>query len=165
MERFTLTDVIIVFGDTYSLLRFIYNIFCNIPLGNVWITTSDWDITTLPFGQSLSYTDFGGGLSFSVPMDEILGFKDFLRGVQPGKYPHNTFIQDVWSKLFECPYLDQNFVRNLSRCEQNGTFGYKSSACLGCEDLTPELQSPCCCVRHCPGTARGAVTQSGRRLT
>uniref|UniRef100_A0A8C2QN54 G-protein coupled receptors family 3 profile domain-containing protein n=1 Tax=Cricetulus griseus TaxID=10029 RepID=A0A8C2QN54_CRIGR len=70
-------------------------------------------------GNSLSYTDFGGGLSFSVPMDEILGFKDFLRGVQPGKYPHNTFIQDVWSKLFECPYLDQNFVRNLSRCEQN----------------------------------------------
>ncbi|CAO2606520.1 Vomeronasal type-2 receptor 26, partial [Lemmus lemmus] len=54
MERFTLTNVIVAFGDTYSLLRFAYNIFCNTPLGNVWITTSDWDVTTLPFEQSLS---------------------------------------------------------------------------------------------------------------
>ena len=92
MERFTLTSVIVAFGDTYSLLRFVYNIFCNIPFGNVWITTSDWDITTLPFQQNLGYTYFGGGLSFSVHMDEILGFKDFLRSVQPRKYPHDIFI-------------------------------------------------------------------------
>ncbi|XP_051029197.1 vomeronasal type-2 receptor 26 [Phodopus roborovskii] len=126
LERFTLTNVIVVFGDTYSLLRFVYNIFCNSPLGNVWITTSDWDITILPFGQSLSYTYFGGGLSFSDHMDELLGFKDFLRGVQPGKYPHDIFIQDVWSNLFECPYLDGYWIRNLSRCEQNGTLASRA---------------------------------------
>lgn len=92
MERFILTNVIVMFGDTYSLLRFVYNIFCSTPLGNVWITTSDWDITTLPFEQSLSYTYFGGGLSFSVHMGEILGFKDFLRSVQPEKFPRDIFI-------------------------------------------------------------------------
>ncbi|KAL6032335.1 hypothetical protein STEG23_026291, partial [Scotinomys teguina] len=125
-ERFTLTNVIVVYGDTYSLLRFAYNIFCNTPLGNVWVTTLDWDITTLPFDQSLSYTYFGGGLSFSVHMDEILGFKDFLRSVQPGKYPHDIFIQDVWSILFECPYFDQHFMRELSQCEQNGTLATRA---------------------------------------
>ncbi|GAB1291258.1 Vomeronasal 2, receptor 23 [Apodemus speciosus] len=121
MERFTLTSVIIAFGDTYSLLRFVYNIFCNTPFGNVWITTSDWDITTLPFQQNLGYTYFGGGLSFSVHMDEILGFKDFLRSVQPRKYPHDIFIQNVWSILFECPKFDQHWIRELSQCEQNGS--------------------------------------------
>uniref|UniRef100_A0A8C8U4X9 Parathyroid cell calcium-sensing receptor n=1 Tax=Peromyscus maniculatus bairdii TaxID=230844 RepID=A0A8C8U4X9_PERMB len=125
-ERFTLTNVVVVFGDTYSLLRLVYNIFCNIPLGNVWVTTLDWDITTLPFEQSLSYTYFGGGLSFSVYMDEILGFKDFLRSVQPGKYPRDIFIQDVWSVLFECPYSDRDFIRELSQCEQNGTLGTRA---------------------------------------
>ncbi|XP_034368004.1 vomeronasal type-2 receptor 26-like [Arvicanthis niloticus] len=121
MERFTLTRVIIAFGDTYSLLRFVYNIFCNTPFGNVWITTSDWDITTLPFEQDLGYTYFGGGLSFSVRTDKILGFKDFLGSVQPRKYPHDTFIQDVWSIIFECPYFVQHGVRELSQCEQNGS--------------------------------------------
>ncbi|XP_032761613.1 vomeronasal type-2 receptor 26-like [Rattus rattus] len=120
MERFTLTRVIVAFGDTYSLLRFVYIIFCNTPFGNVWVTTSDWDITTLPFQQNLGYTYFGGGLSFSVHTDEILGFKDFLRSVQPRKYPQDIFIQDVWSILFECPYFDQHWIRELSQCEQNG---------------------------------------------
>ncbi|EDK99721.1 mCG130580 [Mus musculus] len=121
MERFTLTHVIVAFGDTYSLLRFVYNIFCNTPFGNIWITTSDWDITTLSFQQNLGYTYFGGGLSFFVHMDEILGFKDFLRDVQPRKYPHDIFIQDVWSILFECPYFEQHGIRELSQCEQNGS--------------------------------------------
>ncbi|NP_001092980.1 vomeronasal 2 receptor 51 precursor [Rattus norvegicus] len=120
MERFILTRVIVAFGDTYSLLRFVYNIYCNTPFGNIWITTSDWDITTLPFQQNLGYTYFGGGLSFSVHTDEILEFKDFLRSVQPRKYPQDIFIQDVWSNLFECPYLDKDWIRELSQCEQNG---------------------------------------------
>ncbi|XP_038963374.1 vomeronasal 2 receptor, 52 isoform X1 [Rattus norvegicus] len=120
IERFTLTRVIVAFGDTYSLLRFAYNIFCNTPFGNVWITTSDWDITTLSFRQNLSYTYFGGELSFSVHTDEILGFKDFLRSVQPRKYPQDIFIQDVWSILFECPYTYLYGIRELSQCEQNG---------------------------------------------
>ncbi|XP_031236828.1 vomeronasal type-2 receptor 26-like [Mastomys coucha] len=121
MERFSSVRVIIAFGDTYSLLRFVYNVYCNTPFGNVWITTSDWDITTLPFEQNLDYTYFGGGLSFSVHMDEILEFKDFLRSVQPRKYPHDIFIQDVWSILFECPYFEQDISRELSQCEPNGS--------------------------------------------
>ncbi|XP_034367944.1 vomeronasal type-2 receptor 26-like [Arvicanthis niloticus] len=121
MERFTLTRVIVAFGDTYSLLRFVYNTFCNTPFGNVWITTSDWDITIIPFEQDLGYTFFGGGLSFSVHTDQILGFKDFLGSVQPRKYPHDTFIQDVWSIIFECPYFDQHWIRELRQCEQNGS--------------------------------------------
>ncbi|KAM6162677.1 LOW QUALITY PROTEIN: vomeronasal type-2 receptor 26-like [Erethizon dorsatum] len=121
IERFMTTKVSDAFGDTYSLLRFVYNIYCNTPFGNIWVTTLDWDITTLPFEQSLSYTYFGGGLSFSFQKEEIPGFKDFLRTVQPAKYPHDIFIQDVWSTLFECPYLDQHGIKTLSRCEQNGT--------------------------------------------
>lgn len=141
VERFTLTNVIVTFGDTYSLLRFVYNIFCNTPLGNVWIATSDWDITTLPFEQSLSYTYFGGEfLSFSVHVGEILGFKDFLRSVQPGKFPRGIFIQDVWSVLFECPYLDQHWVREQSLCEENGTLATRALHVWGTNTSPPSFR-------------------------
>uniref|UniRef100_A0A8C2VTW1 Vomeronasal type-2 receptor 26-like n=1 Tax=Chinchilla lanigera TaxID=34839 RepID=A0A8C2VTW1_CHILA len=108
IERLTTTNVNIAFGDMYSLLRFVYNIYCSTPFGNIWVTTSDWGVTTLPFEQSLSYTYFGGGLSFSFHKEEIPGFKDFLRTVQPAKYPHDIFIQD-------------HGIKTLGRCEQNGT--------------------------------------------
>ncbi|XP_031236832.1 vomeronasal type-2 receptor 26-like [Mastomys coucha] len=120
-ERVTLTSVIIAFGDTYSLLTIVCFIVFYIPFGNVWITTSDWYITTLPFPQNQVYTYFGGGLLFSVCIDEILGFKDFLRSVQPRKYPNDIFIQDVWSILFECPRIYRYRVRELSQCEPNGS--------------------------------------------
>ena len=54
-------------------------------------------------------------------MDQILGFKDFLRNVQPRKYPQDIFIQDVWMVLFECPYLIDHEARQLSQCEPNGS--------------------------------------------
>jgi vomeronasal 2 receptor len=138
VERFTLANVSVVFGDTYSLLRFVYNIYCNTPFGNIWVTTSDWDITTLPFEQSQSYIYFGGGLSFFAHVDEISGFKDFLRSVQSAKYPHDVFIQDVWSIMFGCPYLHQHGLRVLSQCEQNGTLNTRT---LNVWDMNTSLQS------------------------
>jgi vomeronasal 2 receptor len=110
MQRVTLSRVIVAFGDTDEFLITIHLFISFVSLGNVWITTSDW-YTTLPIVPNRVYRLFGGGLLFSVHKDEILGFKDFLRNVQPRNYPHDIFIQDVWSILFECPYFDQGGVR------------------------------------------------------
>ncbi|XP_028610191.1 vomeronasal type-2 receptor 26-like, partial [Grammomys surdaster] len=121
MESVQLTHVIVVFGDTHAFLMTVPIIAFYGPIGNVWITTSDWYITTLPFEENLVYPYFGGGLSFSVHIDEILGFKDFLGSVHPKKYPHDIFIQDVWSIIFECPRFSQHWIKELSQCEQNGS--------------------------------------------
>ena len=96
MERVTLTGVIVAFGDTHDFLISVYLSIDYAPFRNVWITTSDWYIT-LPIEQNLVYRYFGGGLLFSFCMDEIMGFEDFLRSIQPRKYPHDIFIQEVWS--------------------------------------------------------------------
>ncbi|XP_034368043.1 vomeronasal type-2 receptor 26-like [Arvicanthis niloticus] len=119
-ERFTLTCVIVAFGDSYSLLRFVDNIIGYTFFRNVWITTSDWDLTMFTYYQNNTLFTFGG-LSFSLHVDDILGFKDFLESVQPRKYPHDIFIQEVWSILFKCPYIYQNRVVEHSQCEQNGS--------------------------------------------
>uniref|UniRef100_H0WBT9 G-protein coupled receptors family 3 profile domain-containing protein n=1 Tax=Cavia porcellus TaxID=10141 RepID=H0WBT9_CAVPO len=120
-ERYTTTRVSVAFGDTYSLLRYVYHIYCSSLFGNILVTTLDWDITTIPFQQGPSYTYFGGGLSFSFHIEEIPGFKTFLRSVQPTKYPHDVFIQHVWSILFECLYMNQNGIMTFTDCKENGT--------------------------------------------
>ncbi|XP_052028638.1 vomeronasal type-2 receptor 26-like [Apodemus sylvaticus] len=121
MERITFTRVVVAFGDTHDFLMIVPLITCHPAFGNIWITNSNWYTTPVALEQNEVYTYFGGGLSFSLHMDEILGFKDFLRSVQPKKYPHDIFIQEVWSILFECPIFYQHRVRELSQCEQNGS--------------------------------------------
>ena len=121
-----LTRVVIAFGDTHDFMMLVSLIISGAIFGNIWITTSDWYTTLLPFKQNPIYTYFGGALSFSVHKDEILGFKDFQRSVQPRKYPHDIFIQPVWSILFECPHFYEHGVRKLSQCEQNGSLSTRS---------------------------------------
>ncbi|XP_052028649.1 vomeronasal type-2 receptor 26-like [Apodemus sylvaticus] len=122
----TLTRIVIAFGDTHDFLKLVSLIISSKTFGNIWITTSDWYTAILPFKQNLIYTYFGGALSFSVHKDEILGFKDFQRSVHPTKYPHDIFIQHVWSNLFECPHFYEHGVKKLSQCEQNGSLSTRS---------------------------------------
>ncbi|XP_052028858.1 vomeronasal type-2 receptor 26-like [Apodemus sylvaticus] len=122
----TLTRVFVAFGDTHDFLTLVSLITYGAFFGNIWITTYDWYTTILPFKQNLIYTYFGGALSFSVHKDEILGFKDFQRSVHPRKYPHDIFIQHVWSSLFECPHFYEHGVRKLSQCEQNSSLSTRS---------------------------------------
>ncbi|XP_034368032.1 vomeronasal type-2 receptor 26-like [Arvicanthis niloticus] len=121
MKRVPLPRVMLAFGVTHAFQTFFPILTLYSTFDNVWIATSDWYITALPFEQDLIYTYFSAGLSFSVHMDEILGFKDFLGSVQPRKYPHDIFMQDVWSIIFECPRSYQYNVRELIQCEQNGS--------------------------------------------
>ncbi|XP_028610347.1 vomeronasal type-2 receptor 26-like [Grammomys surdaster] len=120
MERAPLPCVIVAFDVTYAFF-IIRTINLYTPFGTVWITTFDWYVTAYPFEQNLVHTFFGTVLSFSVHVDEILGFKDFLRSVQPRKCPHDIFVQDEWSIIFECPHFYQDNIRELSRCGQNGS--------------------------------------------
>ncbi|XP_052028645.1 vomeronasal type-2 receptor 26-like [Apodemus sylvaticus] len=122
----TMTRVVVAFGDTHDFLTLLSLIISCAIFDNIWITTSDWYTTLLPFKENRIYTPFGGALSFSVHKDEILGFKDFQRSVHPRKYPRDIFIQDVWSILFECPPFYERGVRKLSQCEQNGSLSTRS---------------------------------------
>ncbi|XP_052028640.1 vomeronasal type-2 receptor 26-like [Apodemus sylvaticus] len=126
MTRLQLTCVVVAFGDTHDFLTLVSLIISVASFGNVWITTSDWYTFTLPFKQNPIYAYFGGALSFSVRKDEILGFKDFQRSVHPRKYPHDIFIQCVWSNLFECSHFYEHGVKKLSQCEQNGSLSTRS---------------------------------------
>ncbi|XP_044514878.1 vomeronasal type-2 receptor 26-like [Gracilinanus agilis] len=91
--------VIIIHGDTDSLMILRYSQPFLIFLWKVWITTSHWDITMRP--QWNDGYSFHGALSFSQMTKEIPGFKSFLRTVNPAKYPEDPLLKDFWFSAFK----------------------------------------------------------------
>ncbi|XP_036599494.1 vomeronasal type-2 receptor 26-like [Trichosurus vulpecula] len=93
--------VIIIHGDTDSLMILRYSQPPIYGIWKVWIITSHWDVTMRPYG--LDGYAFHGSLIFSQQTSEIPGFKDFLRTVTPTKYPGDIFLKSFWVSAFECP--------------------------------------------------------------
>ncbi|XP_036600805.1 vomeronasal type-2 receptor 26-like [Trichosurus vulpecula] len=93
--------VIIIHGDTDSLMILRYS---QPPLFGFWkvcIITSHWDVTMRPYHRDGEA--FHGALIFSHHTREIPGFKAFLRTVTPTKYPEDIFLKSFWVSAFECP--------------------------------------------------------------
>ncbi|XP_044512570.1 vomeronasal type-2 receptor 26-like [Gracilinanus agilis] len=95
----TSVRVIIIHGDTDSLMIFRYSQPLHVYTWKVWITTSHWDITMRPCLRD-GY-NFNGALSFSHMTSEIPGFKSFLRTVNPAKYPEDILLKEFWSSAFK----------------------------------------------------------------
>ncbi|XP_044512571.1 vomeronasal type-2 receptor 26-like [Gracilinanus agilis] len=91
--------VIIIHGDTDSLMIFRYSQPLHGYIGKVWITTSHWDITMRPCLRD-GY-NFHGALSFVHMINEIPGFRSFLRTVNPAKYPEDILLKEFWSSAFK----------------------------------------------------------------
>ncbi|XP_044514881.1 vomeronasal type-2 receptor 26-like [Gracilinanus agilis] len=103
--------VIIIHGDTDSLMILRYSQPLFYFLWKVWITTSHWDITMRPNWDD-GYS-FHGALSFSQMTKEIPGFKHFLRTVNPAKYPEDIVLKEFWCSAFK----DQEKLKNQKEHE------------------------------------------------
>ncbi|XP_068959142.1 vomeronasal type-2 receptor 26-like [Petaurus breviceps papuanus] len=93
--------VMIIHGDTDSLMILRYSQPPFFGIWKVWIITSHWDVTMRPYGHQGS--PFYGSLIFSHQTSEIPGFKAFLSTVTPIKYPGDIFLKSFWVSAFECP--------------------------------------------------------------
>ncbi|XP_044526957.1 vomeronasal type-2 receptor 26-like [Gracilinanus agilis] len=93
--------VIIIHGDTDSLMILRYSQPPSVSFWKVWIITSHWDVTMRPYNHDGDA--FLGALIFSHQTNEIPGFRAFLRTVTPVKYPGDIFLKSFWVSAFECP--------------------------------------------------------------
>ncbi|XP_044524390.1 vomeronasal type-2 receptor 26-like [Gracilinanus agilis] len=108
--------VIIIHGDTDSLMILRYSQPHTFSLWKVWIITSHWDVTMRPHNHDGD--TFLGALIFSYQTSEIPDFKAFLKTVTPAKYPEDIFLKSFWVSAFECPdepaKLEQDCLLNAS---------------------------------------------------
>ncbi|XP_036599490.1 vomeronasal type-2 receptor 26-like [Trichosurus vulpecula] len=92
--------VIVIHGDSDTLMILRHSQNPAFILFKVWIVTSHWDITVRP--HNLVAYSFHGALIFSHQTKEIPGFKHFLRTINPTKYPDDTFLKNFWNSVFLC---------------------------------------------------------------
>ncbi|XP_044514862.1 vomeronasal type-2 receptor 26-like [Gracilinanus agilis] len=109
--------VIIVHGDTDSLMILRHSQLPIVQIERVWIATSHWDITMRPlYSQGHA---FHGSLTFSYLTREIPGFKTFLKTVTPSKYPADALLRGFWLSAFRCP--DQPEYPQQEICSPNAS--------------------------------------------
>uniref|UniRef100_F7FC25 G-protein coupled receptors family 3 profile domain-containing protein n=1 Tax=Ornithorhynchus anatinus TaxID=9258 RepID=F7FC25_ORNAN len=125
-------NVVIIYGDSVSLILLLYCIRDRVLESKVWITTSEWDVTSAVF--YLTTVIFQGSLVFSAHGKEIPGFRDHQRSLRPQKYPQDSFLLPFWWFVFECPSPKDD----VRFCEENGTLETRP---LDHWDMNPSPQS------------------------
>ncbi|XP_074058412.1 vomeronasal type-2 receptor 26-like [Macrotis lagotis] len=109
--------VVVIHGDTDSLMVLRHSQLPFVPTYKVWITTSHWDITMRP-----NYVDnynFHGALTFTYLTSEVPGFKSFLKTVNPDKEPEDIVLKEFWLSAFQCQ--DKYEKLELEQCAPNAT--------------------------------------------
>ncbi|XP_074158720.1 vomeronasal type-2 receptor 26-like [Sminthopsis crassicaudata] len=99
---YSTAKVIVISGDTNSLLSLTFTKSPYILVRRVWITTSHWDIAKKP--GYIYFDNFHGALIFSDQTSKIPGFKHFLKTIHPAKYPEDIFLKNFWNSAFGCTY-------------------------------------------------------------
>ncbi|XP_056681052.1 vomeronasal 2 receptor 577 isoform X1 [Monodelphis domestica] len=92
--------VIVIYGNTDTLLTLRFSKVPHTLLYRLWITSSHWDIAKKP--GYVYFDNFHGALIFSDQTSRIPGFKHFLKTTKPAKYPEDIFLQNFWNSAFGC---------------------------------------------------------------
>ncbi|XP_036607189.1 vomeronasal type-2 receptor 26-like [Trichosurus vulpecula] len=109
--------VVVIHGDTDSLMVLRYSQSHFFPAYKVWIATSHLDITMRP--SSAGSYNFYGALTFTYLTREVPGFKSFLRSIDPNKDPEDIALKDFWLSAFWCQ--DEYQKLELEQCAPNTT--------------------------------------------
>ncbi|XP_044523149.1 vomeronasal type-2 receptor 26-like [Gracilinanus agilis] len=119
-------NVIVIYGDTDSLLSVRFHEKPYFFPKILWISTSDSDITKKP--GSVYFDNFHGALIFSIQTSQMPGFQHFLKTINPLKYPEDIFLEKFWATAFGC--TSNHRKGNGSVCSQNASLDTLSLSSL-----------------------------------
>ncbi|KAH0626019.1 hypothetical protein JD844_000716 [Phrynosoma platyrhinos] len=114
-------NVILVYGDSRSMegLGIIldsYEFYQKQPMERVWITTAQWDVTTVFASRRFTEKSLNGSLSFALHTNVVPGFQEFLENVNPIQ-SNISLLKEFWCSAFLCSFPMCNLnVPNHSNC-------------------------------------------------
>nr|XP_006998288.2 vomeronasal type-2 receptor 116-like [Peromyscus maniculatus bairdii] len=114
-------NVIIIYGDTDSLLSLIVNIKQKLVTWKVWVLNSHWDHST--FDNYFLLDALHGTLIFSHHKEEIINFTDFVQTANPYKYPEDIYLHVLWHSFFNCSFLRKD-CKIVGNCLPNASLGF-----------------------------------------
>ncbi|XP_012888981.1 PREDICTED: vomeronasal type-2 receptor 116-like [Dipodomys ordii] len=93
-------NVLVIYGDNESLLDLMICFEQLLIKGKVCIMNSQWDLTTRKNYFMLG--SFHVPLIFSQHHADVSGFIDFIKAVNPSKYPEDFVLARLWFVSFNC---------------------------------------------------------------
>ncbi|XP_012863091.1 vomeronasal type-2 receptor 116-like [Echinops telfairi] len=111
-------NVVTIYGEINTLLTMTFIDDYNLMPHKIWIITSQWNFSLIP--TLYLFNIFHGTLFFSHQNSEIPGFKDFLRTVNPSKYPEDFFLTKYWLSAFNCS-LAGTVCGEIHECPSNAS--------------------------------------------
>ncbi|NP_001092963.1 vomeronasal 2 receptor 24 precursor [Rattus norvegicus] len=115
------SNVIIIYGDSDSLLSLIVNIKQKLLTWKVWVLISQWDVSK--FDDYFMVDSLHGALIFSHHREEIPNFTDFMQKSNPSKYPEDTYLHVLWHIFFNCSFVKKD-CKIVHNCLPNASLGF-----------------------------------------
>ncbi|XP_048191049.1 vomeronasal type-2 receptor 116-like [Perognathus longimembris pacificus] len=106
-------NVFIIYGDNELLL-----VVQLVIQGKICILNSQWDLSMSRFYFVLGSPQVP--LIFSRHHPDVSGFADFVKAVNPSKYPEDTFLAKVWLASFKCSDSQSDCV-TWENCAHNAS--------------------------------------------
>nr|XP_056720316.1 vomeronasal type-2 receptor 26-like [Euleptes europaea] len=82
------------------------------PIGKVWIVTAHWDFRSTTTERDHSIQPFHGAIAITVHSSKPLGFRNFLKHVNPSWAKNDGFIQDFWEQAFRCSLKNSSITES-----------------------------------------------------
>ncbi|XP_044537041.1 vomeronasal type-2 receptor 26-like [Gracilinanus agilis] len=100
------SNVIFIYGNTYSLLEFSILMTQYILYGKMLVTTFSWDISAQNNNEIMNHLH--GTIIFSQAKREIPGFADFLRSINSTVNSEDIFLKTFWEVVFHCRLSEES---------------------------------------------------------
>nr|XP_028566569.1 vomeronasal type-2 receptor 26-like [Podarcis muralis] len=70
--------------------------------GKVWITTAQIDFALFILQKTWDIQMFHGAISFTIPSNEVQGFRKYIQTLKPTQAKGDGFVKDFWEQAFDC---------------------------------------------------------------
>ncbi|XP_063158517.1 vomeronasal type-2 receptor 26-like [Candoia aspera] len=115
----TKANAIVAYGESYSMayFRWLTILMENQTLqGKIWIMTVQVEQISFIYQKDWNAELFHGSLAFTIHVNYIPGFHQFLESQSPSHVPEDDFIKSFWEVAFDCRLPDTaegNEVKNI----------------------------------------------------
>lgn len=95
--------VIVLYASDIDLSPFMLEMVYHNITDRTWIASEAWIAFAL-IAKPEYFLYFGGNIGFSIPRADILGLKELLYDVNPGKDPNDVLTIEFWQTAFNCTW-------------------------------------------------------------
>ncbi|KAL0973511.1 hypothetical protein UPYG_G00205030 [Umbra pygmaea] len=99
--RSSTVRVVVVFTSENEITPFLKDYMEQNITGIQWVASEAW-VTSSVFATSRYYPYLGGTIGFGIKQGQIPGLKDYMQTINPGRYPSNPLVHELWEALYGC---------------------------------------------------------------